>query len=823
MLHVNGDYPINHVSITEYLKWQWNTNDFLEILQRLGDIYGIQPDYSGYTEEQQKRTRKRVAERELRNEIATFITSALQKDNGSVAREYLSSRHLQPSARLGAWNTTIQTALAKHLCKKFPTLTATKVAEYLAGYFPTKYADDYQLAAPYYNGDGNVLGFWLRLTSQETTYTTKNGEVVKKSKYLYSEDMPKGGYCGTLSRYEPAILVEGMLDAEAMRQAGFNNVMAVGGENPTEGSEDAANQIKTLQRFRIKKLISVPDYEYKDVKDADKNVIGKEDTPKTSAVKQTIDRVLPLLTGSAEGDGFISLHIANLETAEARTNKTKIDAADYIAAYGAAAMKGAISEAEAWYEYALRAAVMEHPDSPEDISAEAIAVYDKIENYIDRQRLKDAITKAKGGYLFALREAGVTAAALSLIDKKGADSTTAARMAEVVDALTKAKTQEGIATLLTKAQRIQNANTYADFIAQANATEAQLDALVAAKPEYLQTAWGLYRTNPVTKLMYCNRSLSFAPAAISIVAAPTNHGKTLILLQAAMDAARTTQKKILYLSFENDAEQLYARALTAYIGNVWNPNEPNPRGEVRDFIKALDAPKELFTAEGRSIDVGKYKQNYWREIAPYLSLIRTAADIDAVTNNITAYVEELRNHNTEVGGIFIDYLQLLHYPALHAHSRTDEVKAICDRLNDMAKATKIPVILAAQFNRDATKAGSDGIDGVELANIGESAGIENIAEDVYLVWQVDKINTDSKLYNHPEKTNPKAITLQPHQYRSRRCFTGVDAQGNTTADALRRGYLYVENLKARDYATGGYCLLPFNGAAGCITSQQSEI
>ena len=103
------------------------------------------------------------------------------------------------------------------------------------------------------------------------------------------------------------------------------------------------------------------------------------------------------------------------------------------------------------------------------------------------------------------------------------------------------------------------------------------------------------------------------------------------------------------------------------------------------------------------------------------------------------------------------------------------------------------------------------MDGVELANIGESAGIENIAEDVYLVWQTDKIK--------PEKymNDSGAFKLPAHLTRSRRCFG--NPEDSTT---LRRGMLYVENLKARDYATGGYCLLPYNGAAGAITSTESD-
>ena len=400
-------------------------------------------------------------------------------------------------------------------------------------------------------------------------------------------------------------------------------------------------------------------------------------------------------------------------------------------------------------------------------------------------------------------------------------------MAEIVADMEKAKTPATMAGILTKAQRVLNADTYADFMAQANLTREDMHKLVAAKPEYLQTPWKLWKYKEKDNTYYSNRVISFAPAAVSIVAAPTNHGKTLVLLQAAIKAVQTTGKHFIYLSLENDAEQLYIRAVTAYMGGVWKdatievqegktkkryPVE-NPRGEVRDVIRATDIPKTLFTSQQYDIDVNGYITKYWKDIAPRLHLIRTPADIDAVSNNVCAYVEELRRSGAEVGGVFVDYLQLLHYPALHVHSRTDEVKGICDRLNDMAKATKLPVVLAAQFNRDATKAGGDTLDGVELANIGESAGIENIAEDVYLVWQVDKLNTKSKQYGGESGT----FKIKPYQYRSRRCFTDENS-----AESLRRGFLYVENLKARDYATGGYCLLEFSGEAGAITNDESK-
>lgn len=825
--HSNGQIFVNYngasfpdgQDVWQFLQWAYNTNEFADVLQIVGDAYGIQPDLSEFTPEQRQRVQQRRSERELLRDIADCIVKSLPAAAGSVARGYLDARHLQPTERMGAWNRKIKAAIRQRMVEKFglPTSTAD---DYLQRFFTKWDADDYQLALPYYNGTGNVVGFCLRRTTTNTTYTDKDGNVQEKPKYLFSRDMPKGGYCGTLRGGDEAVLlVEGILDAEALKQYGFANVLALGGKTPTDNDEDAAKStIKTLQRYGAKKLVYIPDCEY-----------NADGTRTTDATLHTIAALLPFMTGEQFGKGFASLRIADLETADSRQNHTKEDADTFLQKCGAAAMNGVLNDAAAWYEYELKEVARAHAGDADSMASAAVEVFCRIKNPTQQQRLKDAITAAKTGYLAQLKAAGVTASALSLVERDGASSTYSARMSAVVGDMGKAKTSEQMAALLTRAQRIQHADSFDAFAAQVNMTREDMHKLVAAKPDYLQTSWALWRYSDKLGRDYSPRRISFTPAAVSIVAAPTNHGKTLVLLQAAINAVKMTGKRFLYVSFENDAEQLYIRAVTACMGDVWrdartrgddgkqHPVE-NPRAEVRDVIRAADAPKELFTADGKGVDVDKYIADYWRNIAPRLALVRTDADIDAVVNNVQAQVEAWRNSGVEVGGVFVDYLQLLHYPALRAHSRTDEVKGICDRLNDMAKATALPVVLAAQFNRDATKAGGDKLDGIELANIGESAGIENIAEDVYLVWQVDKINPDSKEYYTTDKQgNSKEFRLQPYQYRSRRCFKDA-----TDASTLRRGYLYVENLKARDYATGGYCLLPFNGAAGAITSDESE-
>ena len=137
-----------------------------------------------------------------------------------------------------------------------------------------------------------------------------------------------------------------------------------------------------------------------------------------------------------------------------------------------------------------------------------------------------------------------------------------------------------------------------------------------------------------------------------------------------------------------------------------------------------------------------------------------------------ALVEDWRNQGVVVGGIFIDYLQMLRGTG-RSFSRTDEMQTICAELNGLAKATGLPIIVGAQLNRQATQNGTQGVgfDGVELANIGDSSGIERIANDVYLLWNTAKINEDDLLdgkgeakQRHQLKRRTRRIIKEPGAY-----------------------------------------------------------
>ena len=749
------------------------------------------------------------------------MTAALQADEGEEARAYLNGRSLQPSERLGAFSLAIFSRLIQELQAKHTTIDAKAAYSFVSRFFPVirkdfsrdaagtfvNYADSYRLAIPYTTGTGKVVGFCLRKTNpQELTYKDENGETQTLPKYILSKGMPKGGYCETLKHTAPVLLVEGGLDAEALKQAGYSNVIALFGMTPTDSADDAAkSQIKTLQRYGAKQLLYIPDLEYK-----------PDGTPKTDATRRTIEALRPYLTGKMEGTGFISLRIATLPNP---TGEAKQDAQSVLQTQGRQALVDALKGAQLWYEWQLLQDIAEHDNSPEELAAAAVSTYCSIVNPIEQGNLRAALTQAKeGSPLAKLRAAGVTASALSIIDKNGAASTYRSRITEAIaelqGAASKNATAENIGRLLSAAMRIQNYNAAEGFAAQVHATKSQLHAQVVLKPDYLQTNWQLWKLNTSTQQMYECRKIGFSPANISVVAAPTSHGKTLFLIQTALHLVQKYCRHFLYISLENDAEQLYIRALAAYMGDKWAAGVANPRKEIRDFIKHGDMPVNLFTdtAQQRGFRLDREIKNYWQEVAPFLHFVRTGSGIDEICSNVAAQVEEWQNEGEAVGGIFIDYAQLLHATG-RAYSRTDEMKGICDSLNDLAKATGLPIIIGSQLNRDATRNNGDKLDGVALANIGESSGIENIAEDCYLIWSTDRIEIR-------DYTAGDSFKIGKYQNRSRRIFTPQEDATNIAytpePQGLRRGCLYIESLKGREYETGCYCIVPANFATGSI-------
>lgn len=358
--------------------------------------------------------------------------------------------------------------------------------------------------------------------------------------------------------------------------------------------------------------------------------------------------------------------------------------------------------------------------------------------------------------------------------------------------------------------------------AQFNQTFAQDLRDIAAQPETLKTKWKLGNIGKDGKFRPIEK-IEFWPADITVFCAPTSHGKTMILCQAAIDAVRTSNKHYIYLSCEESRRQLTERLLNVYISTPVTETGRDDFGgycfiqgtrkkAIKAIIKGADEMEgytpEHFDALKRRINSDL--DTYEIAVFPRLHAIHVNTSAEEISRLLLEQVEELRQQYgpDAVGAVFLDYMQLLSSDS-KAYSRHDELKDICQVLKDCAAKLEIPVVVAAQLNRNIYDR-NVGLDGVTVANMGEGSDIEKIAHDIYLVWQIDK----TPAY-HYQKTSDKAPLLGPRIKRILRENQDGEIQ-------LRESYLYVEHLKARDGVTGIWALLPYIGESGQIDQTDTE-
>ena len=114
---------------------------------------------------------------------------------------------------------------------------------------------------------------------------------------------------------------------------------------------------------------------------------------------------------------------------------------------------------------------------------------------------------------------------------------------------------------------------------------------------------------------------------------------------------------------------------------------------------------------------------------------------------------------TDVGIILIDYFQLLKLEIYKGGSRNEELKQICLGLKDCAIETGIPILLAAQFNREVVRK-----ELIHATNIAEAADIERIANLIIGGWNNNYSELNQK-GNIIEKKSSEGLYIKRIKYR----------------------------------------------------------
>jgi len=793
-----------------YFADEWNAGSFPETLRALADRYNLTLNFT-------PEERAAIKRGELARDAAASLIEALRLNPDGATGRYITQ-----TRRLSLDGVHFGELTAESLNRVRESLKARgkkwDAADFEAlGLTEARARAGYSCVIPYYL-NGAIQGFIYRNINPNPS----------GPKYLYSEGLGRGGYCDRLEANTPAVMVEGQLDAVRLIQQGVKNVIAIG------GAKIGADIARLLRGRGITEVVYIPD--------AETDEKGRRKT------KIVTDAIRAFQSVEVEGEPVIkSLLVLDLPTPQEPNAKTDADT------YGAdnpGQLPGMIEfePVPGWYwefeNLRKQAAEMQKETRRAPVGfvqEQTTEIYTRNRSPYVREQIRQYVGRCQdlAGY-------GVTPQALADVDEwnKGREynNRVKAAAADLNKAVQEQANPETVGAIVRRLMEAQGANTRAEWEAQLEEPfEAELEA-IRKQPDTLKTCWELGNIKKGSREFVPYERIEFYPADISVFCAATSHGKTAVLFAAALDLVRNTDKTYLFVSCEENKRQLLERAL-----NVYLPIETTPTGKTKNgaycfykgyrkrTIKAAikDAPApDCFTQfVGRSEHFEALKKQitggveaYRRDVRPRLKFVHTEAAAESICSNIVYYVEQYRARGVEVGGVFVDYMQLLTTDA-RQFSRHDELKDICKALKDCAARTEIPVIIAAQLNREVLRPNSGGsgtpLDNISVANIGEGADIERIAHDIYLVWQTDK--TPLQWYTKAPKVEANATAPAGPQLDTSKIGAGIRSRRLFTLNTLRvedielkAGYLYVEQLKARDGITGGWGLLTFDGERGTV-------
>lgn len=233
--------------------------------------------------------------------------------------------------------------------------------------------------------------------------------------------------------------------------------------------------------------------------------------------------------------------------------------------------------------------------------------------------------------------------------------------------------------------------------------------------------------------------------ALTILAAPTSHGKSTFLRNLAIDVAKRykdEKKSVLYFTFEESEEDVIAQFTNTYIGkklhdvskkhtqidtiiNYFKTGNPEFIGGDKAEITRDEFKRRELSFSTDFLDSGRIRI-YYRDY-----------DLETLIEALEYAVS-----NIPTKAIFIDYIQILRSQKYARQPRAEQLKEICISLKDFSVKYKLPVVLAAQLNREANTP-------LRMNNtqMAESSDIEKAANTIVCLWNS---NFKLKLYGGKE-------------------------------------------------------------------------
>ena len=720
--------------------------EFIQAVKTLADVVGLQLPKGEFNQEGYQRYKDQAT---LLEDCNSYFIYCLENSKGAdEVRAYLSSRGYSDedikTIELGY--IPDQDKLFKYLLSKgYSQSLIDEVVKLNKGIGST-----HRLTIPYRSG-GSVKGFKFRTIGDATP------------KYLNSTGLDRLGGFFNLSGVKgdkDVVIVEGELDSLSATARGVENVVATG------GSSIASDQVKDAIKRGAKSFTLCLDTEP-----------GKED----ETAKRLTSAIEVIL-----GEGVNRVYIATLPD----LGGDKTDPDRLIKESGVEAFREAIRGALPYYEYKLQETLSKYGKiegerglQPKDIDSlldEVVETASQIPDATDRDRYKKLFTS-----LEAIKGLGILEESLSITvdrltstrDKEAQAKDFKKLLSEATQLQDKGETDKALELLDSKVKEVKLKDKKASFNKLLDIpTEEDIKKHFSQHSESLRSGF------------YINKEELLLPSGgLTGIAGATGHGKTDFLINLTLNSVLNyPDKEFYFFTYEMSQEAILVRFLNSYL-DIDLESYSNQRA-IKTYFKT--GSTQYIKAEARDFFTAKVKE-FFKDIIGSGRLRVKGIDYTAPELNLA--LSEL-SKKANVGGFFIDYFQLLNIPkeGYKNYSRQEELKVICQDLNNTAKQLQLPIILGAQFNREVTTPFK-----LHPTNISEAGDIERILDTLIGIWFTNK-KIVAKDLTKAEESDFKNLSLD-------------------TPDKL---YTYV--LKSRETATDVYELLDYNGQRGKIKNSSSS-
>lgn len=623
----------------------------------------------------------------------------------------------------------------------------------------------YLLSVPCRN-EGKIVGYNFRAIDKEASpkyvNSFKSGE---KGKYLFGLS-PLSVH---KSDYKNLTIVEGEIDALHATILGLSNVVAMGGKYVP---------VKALKAAKRKGFENVTL-----LLDNDK----ERETPQAEAeYQQERERTIRNFLEQAKEVGLQG-YIAELPVeTDAQGKRVKMDVDTLLLSHSVSELKDIIDRSTTGAKY-LFAKIVERAEQEDltdkrlkQLKEEVIDIIRWADNATDKSYIKAAfseiLTYTNGEQIITEKDIQDR---IEELNEAEAQATKAKKLSEALKQAEAMGTDEALSFMEDALKSLNRIGTKEKFYSLLNDDIEVIFDGYKQKPKTIKTGFQLGTGKDAYRF-------SLPSGAITIVAAPTNHGKSKMLQSLALDTAENGEEgTVLYLTYEENKQNVVKQLLNAYadieitketahFGNIQTITEYLYNGStqyikaeaLQPFRRKVEGFKQLY--KSGKIKVVKPEDNYLGTLSKFLRYA----------------VQEIN-----LKAIFVDYVQELYLEDNRVKARADELKEIMVEIDLIAQEADIPIILAAQLRRETSSP-------VTMANqdISDSGWIERKASEILLLWSNKERCKNDKEGKETDKANREIVGL----------------------DLGTRGKLYAKLTKSRLNATGVDAVLSINGNTGRV-------